>query len=124
MPSDHRTIRPVLARNSALAHGSAIALAIFLTACASRSPAPVEDRSTRPPPPQAQAVKPAVPAPPPEVPGPTYTVKKGDTLYAIALDHGLDYKELAAWNNLENINVIRVGQALRLNAPRNPEDAI
>ena len=27
----------------------------------------------------------------------------------IALDHGLDYRELAAWNNIENINVIRVG---------------
>jgi lipoprotein NlpD len=124
MPSDHRTIRPILSRNSALAHGAAIALAIFLTACASRSPAPVEDRSTRPPPPQAQAVKPAVPAPPPpEAPGPTYTVKKGDTLYAIALDHGLDYRELAAWNNLENVNMIRTGQVLRLAAPGQPSAA-
>ena len=48
----------------------------------------------------------------------TYTVKRGDTLYAIALDHGLDYRELAAWNNLENVNVIRPGQVLRLSAPR------
>ena len=39
-----------------------------------------------------------------------YTVKRGDTLYQIALDHGLDYRELAAWNNIENVNVIRVGQ--------------
>ena len=45
---------------------------------------------------------------------PTYTVKRGDTLYQIALDNGLDYRELAAWNNIENINVIRVGQVLRL----------
>ncbi len=51
---------------------------------------------------------------------PTYIVKKGDTLYAIALDHGLDYKELAAWNNLDNINVIRTGQMLRLSAPGQP----
>ena len=27
----------------------------------------------------------------------------------IALDHGLDYRELAAWNNIENVNLIRVG---------------
>jgi lipoprotein NlpD len=47
-------------------------------------------------------------------------VKRGDTLYAIALDHGLDYRELAAWNNLENINVIRTGQVLRLSPPGAP----
>ena len=64
----------------------------------------------------------AVPAPA-SVPGPetdsrpTYTVKRGDTLYQIALDHGLDYKELAAWNSLENPNLIRVGQVLRVAAP-------
>ena len=47
----------------------------------------------------------------------TYTVKRGDTMHQIALDNGLDYRELAAWNNLENPNVIRVGQVLRLTAP-------
>jgi len=50
-------------------------------------------------------------------PPPTYTVKRGDTLHQIALDTGLDYRELAAWNNIENVNVIRVGQVLRLTAP-------
>jgi lipoprotein NlpD len=47
----------------------------------------------------------------------TYTVKSGDTLYKIALDNGLDYRELAAWNNIENVNLIRVGQVLRLSPP-------
>ncbi len=47
----------------------------------------------------------------------TYTVKRGDTLYAIALDHGLDYRELAQWNKLDNPNVIRAGQELRLTEP-------
>ena len=42
---------------------------------------------------------------------------RGDTLHQIALDNGLDYRELAAWNNLENPNVIRVGQVLRLAPP-------
>ena len=43
-----------------------------------------------------------------------YTVKRGDTLYAIALEHGLDYRELAALNNIDNLNVIRIGQVLQL----------
>jgi lipoprotein NlpD len=47
----------------------------------------------------------------------TYTVKRGDTLHAIALDHGLDYRDLAAWNNLDNPNRIEVGQVLRLAPP-------
>ena len=47
----------------------------------------------------------------------TYTVKKGDTLHGIALDHGVDYRELAAWNNIENPNLIRIGQMLRVSAP-------
>ena len=47
----------------------------------------------------------------------TYTVKRGDTLYGIALDNGLDYREVAEWNKLENVNVIRVGQVLRLRPP-------
>ncbi|HET9700969.1 MAG TPA: peptidoglycan DD-metalloendopeptidase family protein [Burkholderiales bacterium] len=46
----------------------------------------------------------------------TYTVRKGDTLYSIALEHGLDYRELAALNNIENPSRIRIGQQLRLAA--------
>lgn len=49
-----------------------------------------------------------------------YTVKKGDTLYGIALDHGQDYREIAAWNNLENVNVIKIGQVLRITPPEAP----
>ena len=50
-------------------------------------------------------------------------MKRGDTLYAIALDHGLDYRELAAWNNIENVNLIRVGQVLRVAPPGEPATA-
>ena len=60
---------------------------------------------------------PAAPAAAQPAPVPTYTVKRGDTLHQIALDSGLDYRDLAAWNNIENVNVIRVGQVLRLAAP-------
>ncbi len=46
-----------------------------------------------------------------------YVVQKGDTLYGIALEHGLDYRELASWNHLTNINQIQVGQSLQVAAP-------
>ncbi|MFA7318774.1 MAG: peptidoglycan DD-metalloendopeptidase family protein [Sulfuricella sp.] len=45
----------------------------------------------------------------------THTVQKGDTLYAIALEYGHDYKELAELNGISSPYVIRIGQQLRLN---------
>jgi lipoprotein NlpD len=98
-----------------------IVMAMMATGCATRHAAPVEDRAAV----RAPSALPAASGPstaPPSVaaqpvPVPTYTVKRGDTLHQIALDSGLDYRELAAWNNLENANVIRVGQVLRLAAP-------
>ena len=99
-------------------YGAIVLLAVFLAACASRTRAPVEDRTALPATPAAQATMPAPSAPAEaESRTPTYTVKRGDTLYQIALDHGLDYKELAAWNSLDNPNKILVGQVLRVAAP-------
>lgn len=46
-----------------------------------------------------------------------YTVKPGDTLIRIGLDHGQSWKDIARWNNLENANLIEVGQVLRVAAP-------
>lgn len=46
-----------------------------------------------------------------------HVVKKGDTLYSIALDYGQDYRELAAWNNLQDPALIRLDQRLRLFPP-------
>lgn len=43
-----------------------------------------------------------------------YTVKKGDTLYRIALEVGQSYRDIVAWNNLTNPNDIKVGQVLRV----------
>jgi lipoprotein NlpD len=48
----------------------------------------------------------------------TYTVKRGDTLLRIALEHGQNYRDLVTWNNLTDANDIRVGQVLRV-APQN-----
>ena len=46
-----------------------------------------------------------------------YTVQRGDTLFAIALDFGFDYRDLAAWNDIADPALIRVGRQLRLTAP-------
>ncbi len=42
------------------------------------------------------------------------TVRKGDTLYSIALDFGQDYRDLAKWNNLADPSYIQIGQQLRV----------
>jgi len=46
-----------------------------------------------------------------------YTVKRGETLYGIALDHGLEYREIAEWNQISDPHQIRAGQVLRMRAP-------
>jgi lipoprotein NlpD len=98
---------------------------LALAGCSSRPvQAPVVERA---PPRAAKPVPPAAAAPaPPATAGARpemYTVKRGDTLFSIALDQGLDYKELAAWNNLDNANVIRPGQQLRIKPPAGVQEA-
>lgn len=46
-----------------------------------------------------------------------YEVRSGDTLYAIAWEHGLDHRNLAEWNRLDSPDRLRVGQRLRLEPP-------
>ena len=58
----------------------------------------------------------AAPAPAPAA-AKTYTVQAGDTLYAIAFNHGVDYRDLAQWNGIAAPYRIYVGQELRLDAP-------
>ena len=43
-----------------------------------------------------------------------YIVERGDTLTEIALNHGLSYKDLVAWNNIQNPDLIPIGLKLRL----------
>jgi lipoprotein NlpD len=94
-----------------------VVLALLLAACAARQPAPVVERMQLPEP--APEAAPPEPAPPPvvEKPIPTHVVKKGDTLVSIALQYGLDYRELAAWNNMTNKNALKIGQVLVLAPP-------
>lgn len=96
----------------------ALLLVATLTACAVRhGPAPVIDRAPK----SAGLTKPGPvkPVPPQITPstGDYYTVKKGDTLYSIALEHGAEYREVAQWNSLEDPTRIQVGQQLRVRPP-------
>ncbi|MEO8847613.1 MAG: peptidoglycan DD-metalloendopeptidase family protein [Casimicrobiaceae bacterium] len=91
--------------------------AIALAGCATRVPAPVMERTPFAPLPAPAGIAAAVGAVAPESTVPTYIVKRGDTLRVIAQDKGIDYRELAAWNNLDNPNRLNVGQVLRLAPP-------
>ncbi len=88
-----------------------IALVVLgLTACSTpprTKPATITDRST----PVASA-----PAQEPVPPG-FYRVKRGDTLIRIALDNGQSYRDIAAWNNITDPNLIEVDQVLRVKPP-------
>ena len=103
---------------AAIAAVSLVVAAGMLAGCAGpRMAAPVFDRKppravatpARPPAPAAAASAAAQPAP-----DGFYVVKRGDTLYSIALDHGADYREVAQWNGLDDATKINVGQLLRV----------
>ena len=100
-----------------------VALAsLVLAGCGTRmTRAPVEDRGT------AVAAQPGEVVASPVVktlPGAEnagrpgyYTVKPGDTLIRIGLDSGQTWKDIARWNNIDNPNLIEVGQVLRIAPP-------
>jgi len=93
-------------------------LVALAAGCTARRGAPVADRAPETRPVPARPAVAAKRAPKPvDARSEFYTVRKGDTLYSIALDHGLDYRELAQWNGITDPGVIRVGQPLRMRAP-------
>ena len=47
-----------------------------------------------------------------------FTVRPGDTLYRIAIEHGQSARDVQAWNGLANPNMIEVGQVLRVAPPQ------
>jgi len=101
-------------RCRALLLGAALAA---LAGCASESvQAPVSDfRPPAAPLPAPEAAPP--PAAAASVPPGHYMIKRGDTLYSIALEHGADYRDVARWNQLEDPTKISVGQVLRVTPP-------
>jgi lipoprotein NlpD len=102
-------------------------LCSVLAGCAlPRNKAPVEDRSG--------VLRPVTPPPliePPRQPlAPTvslntdnagrsgyYTVRAGDTLIRVGLETGQNWRDIQRWNNLDNPNLIEVGQVLRVLPP-------
>lgn len=81
-------------------------LVCCLQACSGYSPAPIEERRV--------GGQPRHQVPPtPDI----YTVKRGDTLYAIAFRFGLDHRDIANWNQLPSTRLIRPGQRLKLKRP-------
>ncbi|HYD75719.1 peptidoglycan DD-metalloendopeptidase family protein [Ramlibacter sp.] len=103
-----------------------VVAALVLAGCASRTraPAPVEDRTNN----VRTAPLPPVAAPgvelPKVLPGAEnagkpgyYTVRPGDTLIRIGLETGQNWRDIGRWNNIDNPNVIEVGQVLRVSPP-------
>ena len=106
----------------------ALLLVVVLTGCASSGrKAPVEQRSVTGKPPAVAASAAdaaAVAAEAKPLPGIDnagkpgyYTVKPGDTLLRVALDSGQNWRDLVRWNNLDNPNLLEVGQVLRVVPP-------
>ena len=91
-----------------------LAVLALAAGCASRpAPAPVVDARS----PKPVAGKPLAGKPAPitkKQPAEFYTVKRGDTLYSIALEHAVDPRDLAQWNGLDDPTRLRVGQPLRV----------
>lgn len=108
-----------------------VALAAALVACAGpgrTSRAPVEERNVAgrtlgaaplPGTAASEPVEPVKALPGAENAGkPGYfTVRPGDTLIRVGLETGQNWKDLVKWNNLENPNILEVGQVLRVVQP-------
>ena len=83
---------------------AAVIALIALPACSTHRPAPVEEQS--------------------DLVGKrrlnqdgSYSVREGDTLYAIAFHYGMDPQEIARWNGIASPYLIFPGQKLRMLAP-------
>jgi lipoprotein NlpD len=111
--------------------GAVLIAAAVLAACGSAPyRAPVEDRaaarSGAPATVPAPVSAPVVAADPTVKPLPGienlgkpgyYAVKPGDTLLRVALENGQNWRDIARWNNIDNPNVLEVGQVLRVLPP-------
>lgn len=101
------------------------ALVLTLVGCGSKAihRAPVEDRGSQV---KRQSVVPAESTAQPvqQLPGfenagkpGYYSVKSGDHLIRIGLEHGQSYKDIARWSNIDNPDRIEIGQVLRIVPP-------
>ena len=87
---------------------------LVLAGCASFEPrVSVHTEEAQP----ARAGKPSAVSKPKTQVATDYTVARGDTLYGIAFRNKLDFRDLAAWNNINAPYTIYPGQGLRLKPP-------
>ncbi|MFD2755879.1 peptidoglycan DD-metalloendopeptidase family protein [Comamonas terrae] len=113
----------MLVTRSLGAWGTVVLAGVILAGCSTQANrAPVEDRGQsassasgmdKPLPGAENAGKPGY-----------YTIKPGDTLIKIGLEHGQSWKDIARWNNLDNPNVIEVGQVVRVVPPGSTGTAV
>jgi len=111
--------------------GIAALVGVWLSGCGTPvNRAPVENRGTYAagPAPHSSTGVAATPTDAPETPSSSlglenegrpgyYTVRPGDTLIRIGLETGQYWKDLAQWNNLENPDLLRIGQVVRVVPP-------
>ncbi len=86
-----------------------------LSACATTPPAPVEDRTAEPT--DSTSIEVTADSEKPRTDANTYIVQQEENLYRIGLKTGIDYREIAAANNIEPPYNVRVGQVLILPKP-------
>jgi lipoprotein NlpD len=94
--------------NGSFRKAAAVFLTVVIAAC-SNLPAPVVDRSARNSGKQYTLTEDGL-----------YRVRQSDTLYSIAFNFGLDWKDLAQWNGVGQPYTIWPGQELRVSAPSPP----
>jgi lipoprotein NlpD len=100
---------------------SVTAVAVFLVACGAPMPsarkAPIVEHGVA----DTQTTNPDVSQKPvvrtPTTIGKIHIVQKGDTLYSIAFLNGVDYRDVADWNDIKDPSAIKIGQQLKLNIP-------
>jgi len=113
--------------------GVTLLVALLIAGCATRrGPVPVEDRGTMTSAPAAAPGAPGAPGVPlittdasgKPLPGIEnygkpgyYAVRPGDTIRRIGTETGQNWRDIARWNNLDNPDLIEVGQVLRVVPP-------
>ncbi|WP_218240205.1 peptidoglycan DD-metalloendopeptidase family protein [Comamonas fluminis] len=107
----------MLVSRSLGALGTAVLAGVILAGCSTQANrAPVEDRGQSASSSSTVDVKSLPGAENAGKPG-YYTIKPGDTLIKVGLEHGQSWKDIARWSNLDNPNVIEVGQVVRVVPP-------
>lgn len=92
---------------------------IVVAGCTTNSPAPIENRTN-----SGVATPDKGTAPVAVARQGYHIVKRGETLYSIATQYGQDFKDVAAWNKIDNPSVLAVGQELRVVPPGSAAGAV